>query len=84
MRYTIKLKCRKPFNNWEEVQDFDCDPNLLGRRIRHVAAQFPACDIWVYDADKNVCCTVRVKAIGFNMFRSREMTMNGNRRYMRL
>ena len=82
MKYTVKLKCRQPFNNWEETHPLDCEPITLGHKIRQVANSLPYCDIIVTDPEGRVCCTVRVKAIGFNLFRRREMTLNGNRSYM--
>lgn len=82
MQYSIKLKCRKAFNNWEETHQLDCEPTALGHKIRQVADSLPYCDIVVTDPEGRVCCTVRVKAIGFNFFRRREMTLNGNRLHM--
>ena len=82
MHYKMTLKSKMPFDTWVEVLEFDCDPNILGNKVRMASVAYPQCDILVQDNKNYVCASVKVKPTGFRQFRRREMCLNGNERYM--
>lgn len=78
MRYTIRVKCLVPFNNDKYSFTQHIDPPKLGHVVRNLVKKLVNCNIWITDEHGRECATIKRKAIGFGLFRLREVTMNGN------
>ena len=82
MKYTVRIKCLMPFHNDEVTYTQHIEPSKLGAFVRGLANKLTNCDAWFTDERGRECAHIKRQAIGFNVFRLRELTLNGNRIYM--
>lgn len=78
MKYTIRIKCLVPFHNDEYTFTQDIDPKSLGAIVRGMAKKLTNCNAWITDEHGKECARIKRKPLGFNEFRLRELTLNGN------